>query len=241
MTDDVWQLAERCWATDPRSRPTSDAVCDAIRSMRNSRTSSHQTSPEPKGGEAGPGHQCSDNEYVGHLADSTIPACSSSSSVCTTRPALLDAALPDPDTITSANLNCAANRSLSNLPCHSRPAFQEATHDNPKTSARSSTDDLASELSSTSSSACGIKPAPQDTMPSHLSTNTGPASDVSTYTSSFNPTAAHDAQPTPQDTIPSNMGPQGRESFAAVQTQQLRGPPIVPNLAVEPTAKRKKT
>ena len=30
MTDSVWQLAERCWAGDPRSRPTTDTVCADI-------------------------------------------------------------------------------------------------------------------------------------------------------------------------------------------------------------------
>jgi hypothetical protein len=28
MTDALWQLAERCWTTDPTGRPTANAICD---------------------------------------------------------------------------------------------------------------------------------------------------------------------------------------------------------------------
>src|SRR6202044_2406598 len=37
LTDEVWQLAERCWANDPLKRPTSDAICDDIHSILNAR------------------------------------------------------------------------------------------------------------------------------------------------------------------------------------------------------------
>lgn len=32
MTEDLWQLAERCWTKVPSARPKADAVCDAISS-----------------------------------------------------------------------------------------------------------------------------------------------------------------------------------------------------------------
>jgi hypothetical protein len=30
MTDETWDLAERCWVKDPRARPTIDTVCTTM-------------------------------------------------------------------------------------------------------------------------------------------------------------------------------------------------------------------
>lgn len=30
LTDDVWELAEKCWTKDPKKRPTADSLCDSI-------------------------------------------------------------------------------------------------------------------------------------------------------------------------------------------------------------------
>jgi hypothetical protein len=33
LTDDVWELAERCWVKDPKARPGINTVCDIISSV----------------------------------------------------------------------------------------------------------------------------------------------------------------------------------------------------------------
>jgi hypothetical protein len=30
LSDTIWQLAEKCWAEDPKRRPTSSAMCDRL-------------------------------------------------------------------------------------------------------------------------------------------------------------------------------------------------------------------
>ena len=53
LNNEVWELAECCWASDPRSRPIGSAICDDIRAMLDRRTS-RPVSPEPKAGKPSP-------------------------------------------------------------------------------------------------------------------------------------------------------------------------------------------
>jgi hypothetical protein len=63
ITDEIWRLAEHCWASDPLSRPSGSAVCDDIRCILDRRTSSQAASePKPKAREISPDHQHIDNE-----------------------------------------------------------------------------------------------------------------------------------------------------------------------------------
>lgn len=57
LTNEVWELAERCWASEPLSRPIGSAICDDIRSMLDRRTSCRPVSLEPKARETSPIHQ----------------------------------------------------------------------------------------------------------------------------------------------------------------------------------------
>ena len=45
LSDEVWELAEQCWAKDPKKRPTADSLCDIILHLLEYGTIPPQSSP----------------------------------------------------------------------------------------------------------------------------------------------------------------------------------------------------
>jgi hypothetical protein len=45
LSDAVWKLAEKCWAKDPKHRPTADTVCNIISRLHDTTTNLKHNSP----------------------------------------------------------------------------------------------------------------------------------------------------------------------------------------------------
>jgi hypothetical protein len=166
LTDEVWQLVERCWVSDPRKRPISDTICDDIRSMLDGRQSSEPTSLEPEAREPNPGHQHPNNgegrervqDPLNGLLDSSMSA-----SLLTTSQLQL---ILSPETSPARSSGSASARD-------EQPAPQEVTHSSPSTSARLFIDDLT---------AIRPGPIPDTPEPSFSELTESPASSVSRQT-----------------------------------------------------------
>lgn len=233
LTDEVWQLVERCWTPDSRRRPISDAICDIIGSIIDSRKSSQQVSPE-----------CSDKDISQQVSFSCMLDDSFSSSLPTnlgppvtlsteeslTHPpsnsssrdsqllcqdaTLFNQSIGSP--VEAPTAACSSNRSSA---CDTRlPASQDDTPFNLSACVRPSTDDLPPTYSSSPLPAPDARLVSQDAALTQSISHDPTISDRSTSVGSFvkdsssAQSSAHNLRPASQDATPSNPNTSARPS-----------------------------
>jgi hypothetical protein len=78
MTRRLWQLAEHCWTTDPKERPTADTICDDISlQLQESEASLRQQSLEHGSSHTPPRHDThvdSDNMFATNSTPNVVSA-----------------------------------------------------------------------------------------------------------------------------------------------------------------------
>jgi len=192
LTDEVWQLVERCWTSNPLSRPISGAICDEIRSIRESRTSIQTALPELTSEDTTPRREHTDNEHPGPRVSLD---------------GLLDNSVASSVSSNNSQLNLNSEPSpvpLSSNFSDARPIPRNATPSNSSTSAGPSAGDSTPTHSFSESSARDARPTSQDATPSNPSTIVRPAAEDSTPTCSASNSSTRDANPASQDVIPSD-------------------------------------